>query len=362
MRIGLLIYGDIQSLSGGYFYNRQLLDYLCCQGDSVEIVSLPYRRYASHLTDNFSNALLKRIAAAELDLLIEDAMAHPSLFWLNRRLARRLKLPLVALVHLLSGVENADKPAAGLYRAIERRYLQSVSGIIANSRTTLAQVSQMLNGRLPAHCLAPPAADHVAAVTADTLSERARQAGPLRILAVGNVIQRKGLQVLVEALGHLPRGDYRTTLAGRLDLEPAYVSKLRQTIRRHALSDRIELAGPVVGTDLAELYRTHQLMALPSSYESYGIVYAEALRFGLPAIATTGGAAWEIIRSGETGFLIAPGDAAELAERLRYLHGDRDRLARLSHNALAASTQLPTWQDCGATIRRFLRECLTSGS
>lgn len=360
MRIGLLIYGDIQTLSGGYFYNRQLLDYLRGQGDSIEIVSLPYRRYASHLADNVADALLKRIAAAELDLLIQDAMTHPSLFWLNRRLARRLNLPLIALVHLLSGVENAGKPLAWLYRAVERRYLQSVSGIIANSRTTLAQISRMLDGRLPPHCIAPPAADHIATVAADTLTERARQAGPLRILAVGNVIERKGLQVLVEALGRLPRHDYRATLVGRLDMEPAYVNHLRQTIRRHALNDRIELAGAVVGADLAELYRTHQLMVLPSAYESYGIVYAEALRFGLPAVATTGGAAREIIRPGETGFLIAPGDSAELAALLQNLHRDRDRLTKLSHNALTASAQLPSWHECGATVRRFLRESLAS--
>ena len=53
LKIGLIIYGSIDTLSGGYLYDRMLVDYLRAQGDTVEIISLPWRNYAAHLTDNF---------------------------------------------------------------------------------------------------------------------------------------------------------------------------------------------------------------------------------------------------------------------------------------------------------------------
>ncbi len=54
MKIGLVIYGSLDTLSGGYMYDRMLVDYLRAEGDTVEIISLPWRNYAAHLTDNLS--------------------------------------------------------------------------------------------------------------------------------------------------------------------------------------------------------------------------------------------------------------------------------------------------------------------
>ena len=54
MKIGFVIYGSLDTLSGGYLYDRKLVEYLRAQGDTVEIISLPWRNYAAHLTDNFS--------------------------------------------------------------------------------------------------------------------------------------------------------------------------------------------------------------------------------------------------------------------------------------------------------------------
>lgn len=53
MKLGFIIYGSLDTLSGGYLYDRKLVEYLRDQGDTVEIISLPWRNYAAHLTDNF---------------------------------------------------------------------------------------------------------------------------------------------------------------------------------------------------------------------------------------------------------------------------------------------------------------------
>lgn len=97
-------------------------------------------------------------------------------------------------------------------------------------------------------------------------------------------------------------------------------------------------------------------MVLPSIYESYGIVYAEAQQFGLPAIGTRAGAASEIIDHNQQGYLIEPDDANELAAVLKHWHRDRALLAGLSENALTKFATLPRWDDSCRTIHQFLRK------
>ena len=352
MRIGLLVYGDMETVSGGYLYNRKLASYLRSRGVQVEIISLPLRSFWRHLGDNFSTLCLEQIAAAHIDILIQDAMVHPSVLLMNRRLA----IPVVTLVHLLASFDHHPGYSAWFYRAIERRYLKSVSGIIANSLTTLAQIRELLGDPLPPHCLAVPAGDNFpgADLDVDAIKQRALTPGPLKILVVGNVIRRKGLHVLIQALRQLPAEDFQVTVAGRLDMEPGYVQQLQKSVRAAGLQERVILKGPVQGTSLADLYLQHHLMALPSAYESYGIVYVEAQQFGLPVIGTTAGAAQEIISHSDNGYLISPEDPQALAELLQKLHHDRKLLLTLSRNALAAYARHPSWDESCEIIRHYL--------
>jgi glycosyltransferase involved in cell wall biosynthesis len=176
----------------------------------------------------------------------------------------------------------------------------------------------------------------------------------LKILVVGNVIRRKGLHVLIKALRQIPVEDFQVTVAGRLDMEPAYVKQMLKLIGAGQLQDRVILKGPVQGSSLADLYRQHHLMVLPSSYESYGIVYVEAQQFGLPVIGTTAGAAGEIISHGDNGYQIPPEDNNALAELVQILHHDRELLLTVSLNALAAYDRHPQWKESCEIIRQYL--------
>jgi glycosyltransferase involved in cell wall biosynthesis len=96
------------------------------------------------------------------------------------------------------------------------------------------------------------------------------------------------------------------------------------------------------------------MLVVPSSYEGFGIVYAEGFGFGLPALGTTAGAAAEIITSGRDGFLVAPGDPAAIRACLSAVLGDRARLTALSLAALARYRSHPTWTETTRRISDFL--------
>ena len=110
MRIGFVIYGSLDTVSGGYFYDRKLVEYLRAQGNSVEIISLLWRNYATHLTDNFRFRL-----PADLDILIQDELNHPSLIAAN---AGKHPYPIVSLVHHLRCSELRPNWLNCLYRIV----------------------------------------------------------------------------------------------------------------------------------------------------------------------------------------------------------------------------------------------------
>ena len=148
MHIGLIIYGSLDTLSGGYLYDRKLVEYLRSQGDTVDVISLPWRSYGAHLGDNFHFRLPEN-----LDLLIQDELNHPSLVFANRK---KPSYPVVSLVHHLRSSEMRPGWQNALYRFIEKKYLQSVDGFIFNSKTTRNTVQNLLARGKPSVLAHPP--------------------------------------------------------------------------------------------------------------------------------------------------------------------------------------------------------------
>ena len=165
MKVGLVIYGSLDTLSGGYLYDRKLVEYLRAHGDTVEIISLPWRNYASHLTDNFwfrfphSNVIASPNGAKQsqnnqpFDILIQDELNHPSLIAANRG---RHPYPIVSLVHHLRCSELRPKWQNIFYRFVEKKYLQSADGFIFNSKTTQGVVHGLIGDGKPNVVAYPP--------------------------------------------------------------------------------------------------------------------------------------------------------------------------------------------------------------
>jgi glycosyltransferase involved in cell wall biosynthesis len=121
------------------------------------------------------------------------------------------------------------------------------------------------------------------------------------------------------------------------------------------LTDQVRLLGALSDAELADRLARSQVMAVPSSYEGLGIIYLEGMRFGLPALASTAGAAREVIDHGRNGFLLPPGDTATLAHSLSRLM-DRRVLLNMSLAARQRAETHPTWAQTVATIHRFLHK------
>jgi glycosyltransferase involved in cell wall biosynthesis len=344
MKIGLVIYGSLDTLSGGYLYDRKLVEYLRSQGDIVEIISLPWRNYAAHLSDNFHFKL-----PSNLDILIQDELNHPSLIFAN---AVKHPYPVISLVHHLRCSELRPNWQNVFYRMVERKYLQSVAGFIFNSKTTEKVVNSLLETRKPSVVAYPPTDRFGEPISENEIIERAKS-DELRILFLGNVIYRKGLHTLLEAVKGL-KSQIIVDVVGSLNSEAGYAKRIQKFIATNDLSSFVFLHGPMDQEPLKQVLTQSHVLVVPSSYEGFGIVYLEGMCFGLPAIGTTAGAAGEIISDGVDGFLIEPGDADLLASNLKFLNEKRDVLTQMSSAARSRYLRQPKWEETASEIRAFL--------
>lgn len=344
MKLCLVIYGSLDTLSGGYLYDRQLVEYLRSKGDTVEIIPLPWRNYAAHLADNLHFRL-----PSNLDILIQDELNHPSLIFANRG---KHPYPIISLVHHLRCSELRPEWQNAFYRLIEKAYLQSVDGFIFNSRTTEKVVNGLVENKKPGLVAYPPTDRFGEPVSEEEIKNRAGT-NPLRIVFLGNVIERKGLHTLLKAVSG-QRLAFRVDVVGSLNSDPVYAKQMQDFIAHNDLASFVFFHGSLDKEPLIEKLKQAHVLVVPSSYEGFGIVYLEGMGFGLPAIGTTAGAAGEIIEHGRTGHLIAPDDSKSLAAHLTSLAKDRSLLTRLSLNARERYLRQPAWEETARSIRQFL--------
>jgi glycosyltransferase involved in cell wall biosynthesis len=128
--------------------------------------------------------------------------------------------------------------------------------------------------------------------------------GTTRYLFVGRLIERKGLDVLLDAFGRLDGGELRIAGDG----------PLRPIVEAAAASDpRIRPIGHLAGEALVRAYREADVLVVPSLYEPWGLVVHEGLAYGLPVIASDQvGAADDLIERDVNGDVVAAGSADEL--------------------------------------------------
>ena len=300
VHIGFIVYGSLDTISGGYLYDRALVNALHAEKNTVQTLSLPWRNYARHLADNLDGRLFRRLTQAPFDLLIQDELNHPSLVIMNRRLRRRVRYPIVSIVHHLRSDEDLSPALMPLYRYVESQYLRTVDAFIFNSRSSRDAVSVRI-GYEPLGLIAYPAADHLHPPSTDQVSTivatRCQLHPPLKILFVGNLIARKGLHTLLRAVAQLPAGSWRLNVVGSMAVDPFYVRRIRHLIQQMNLTYAVNLLGAIDDVQLRAEYEQSHVLAVPS-FEGFGIVYLEAMSYGLPAIASTCGTAWEVISPG----------------------------------------------------------------
>ncbi len=352
MRIAFLTVGDPSRLTGGYLYHREVFTRLRARGVSVTEIIASGADVAAQLAA--APELGARFDPATFDVVVVDALARVVCApWLDEWRARR---PLVAMVHELPSVaagENAHDytgpsqlhtstpphlhtPAlweAPLLRA-DRLIAVSEDGArllvergVARERIVIASGGY---DRLPPRPGGSPAGP------------------PWSALCVAQWIPRKGVLELARAWGRVARPGWRLELAGEPDADPTYGAAVRAALAL-APPGSVAAHGALSDAALADAYARAAFFALPSRYEGYGLVFAEALAAGLPVVACALGPLPELIGP-DAGLLVSPNDDAALDAALAHLMDDAALRERMAAAAQARAAALPTWEHCAAAF------------
>jgi glycosyltransferase involved in cell wall biosynthesis len=350
MRIAFMLPGDLDRVSGGFVYDRMLVDGLRARGHTVDVVSLPWRSRARALTSNL-RALPPELAAA--DVVIQDELCHAAVFARNGQL-RRAGVPVVALVHNLGSAESRGRTRA-VARSLEHRYLRTVDAMVAVCQSTLRDARAPLERDIPT-VVAPAGRDHLPPRRPDAaaVAARAREPGPLRVLSSAAVVRAKGLHRLIDAIAR-PGGPFELDVAGALDADRAQARRVRALVDRLGVGSRVRFHGLVRGDALWSLYERAHVLALPSDREAYPLAVVEALGFGLPVLVTDRGGAREVLGEGPQGRCLPPDDVAAWSQALSELAADRGRLAEAGRAALAHYASLGTWADVASRVEALCR-------
>nr|WP_241534071.1 glycosyltransferase [Clavibacter michiganensis] len=156
---------------------------------------------------------------------------------------------------------------------------------------------------------------------------------PMRVMVVGRLVPRKGVDLAIEALGILAR-------RGRTDVELVVVGgsgdaasgsddpearRLMDAARAAGVADRVRLHGRVSQADMPAVMRTADVVVCAPWYEPFGIVPLEAMASGVPVVASAVGGLTDSVVDGVTGILVPPRDPAAIADALGELLADPAR-------------------------------------
>ena len=336
--------GDLETRTGGFIYDRRLAEELRACGH--ELQTLP-------LGDGFPLPSHSTLQSAEKSLCslpagtrtIVDGLAFGAMGSIAATICDHLRL--TALVHhplaLETGLSRAD---ADRLRESEITALGHASKVIVTSATTARELS--CNFAVPPEKIVvarpgtegKPLADGSGSSTAS-------------LLCVASVVPRKDLVTLVRALARISELPWSLKIVGSFERSAAATGALQRAIIDNGLSARVQLVGELDREAVDQCYINADIYVSSALYEGYGMALMDAVAFGLPIVAASGGAVADVVPQ-DAALLVRPSDVEAMAAALRrvILHSDlRDRLREGSRTA---RRNLPSWKETASIVSRAL--------
>ena len=346
----LIVPGALDQITGGYLFDRHLVDGLRETGRIVEVIELPGEfPAADRMACTAAATALAGLPAGSA--VVIDGLALPA--FADCLETHRRRLSVVAFVHHPLSLETGlTAETAETYARLEHTLWPLMRGLLCPSAHTAAAViaAGVSADRVR---ITPPGTRFprpIVTTIVTTIGRPEPQASrPLQLLTVGTITQRKGHLQLIEALSRLQALDWQLSCVGSLTRDRASASAVRKALITHGLQHRVTLAGEVSMEQRDAAYCAADVFVLASHHEGYGMVCAEALAHHLPIVATSAGAIPDTVGT-DAAILVTPGDVAGLTEALRKVITQRPLRERLAAGAAQAAKSLSDWP---SAVRRW---------
>ncbi|HFD32731.1 MAG TPA: glycosyltransferase family 1 protein [Gammaproteobacteria bacterium] len=163
--------------------------------------------------------------------------------------------------------------------------------------------------------------------------------GQFKLILVSRLIERKGIQHVLQALSELNDKSIKLLIVGT----GSYETHLKELGKTLGLDDTVTFHGFCLRTELPKLYNRHDCFILPSMAESFGIVFAEAMACGLPIIGGRTGGVPDLIKS-DNGILVEPGNIEEIKNAILNMQASPAKRKKLGHNNRTKVVNYYNWK------------------
>jgi glycosyltransferase involved in cell wall biosynthesis len=244
--------------------------------------------------------------------------------------AARVGVPVVQTFHALGATKRRNQGTADTSPAERQRWeralASSVAAVVATSEDELEELRA--EG-------AQPRLTTVVACGVDTsrfapAAARPRPAG--RLVSVGRLVERKGVDDLIRSLPKLP-GVRLSIAGGSVGSGDADAHRLRTLADCLGVSARVDFVGPLAHDDVPQLLRSADVVACVPWYEPFGMTALEAMACGMPVVVSAVGGLRRLVVDQETGLHVPPRDPDRIAAAILKLLDDADLRIRLGANA-----------------------------
>ncbi len=283
------------------------------------------------------------------------ALVH-SHYWTSAepglRLAEELGVPHIFTGHTIAAIKElaGGKPEPDARKAAEDAVVRHSDSIMTFTEEESASLGELF-GLAPERAFAVPMGVDLGIFAPRPRVEARMSLGMGQdervVLSVGRIEPFKGTDVLVRALALL-REPVRLIVVGGREGEPS-VAWLRDEARASGVSHLLDWRAAVPQRELPAFYTAADVCVVPSLHEMFGLVALEAMACGTPVVASDAGGLRALVRHGETGLLVRPGDPSALAEALDALLVDASLSQRMGA-AGAARAQRFTWDASAARL------------
>ncbi len=346
MHILFIIPGDINLPTGGYRYDREIINAWKNSGVEVSLISIK-GNYPFPTKADKQSALEEIEKLPKANIAVVDGLLGGASPEFLEKLSKAL--PVVALIHHPLCLENGlDKKSAKSLENNEQVGLQFASAIVTTSPATTQTVSNLFKyEKTNIHNVLP-------GVERGEISDGSKNS-TTNLLCVGSVIKRKGHKDLLLALANITHLDWHLDCIGSTDFDQTLFAELKQTLEAKSLANKITFHGSVSEEIISQAYENADIFVLPSLYEGYGMAYAEAIVRGLPVIATKAGAIPDTVPE-TCGILVEPSDIQALSNALEKMISDKALRNQYREATLQAEPFFPTWQSSSKAFLQILKD------
>jgi D-inositol-3-phosphate glycosyltransferase len=277
--------------------------------------------------------------------------------WVGARLRRMWRLPMVQMFHTLGMLKNSVARSSAEMEPTqrirgEREVVAAADRLIAANPVEYSHLVDLYEAEPQKIRIVPCGVD------IDLFRPMARKEARARlglddgkyVLFVGRLEPLKGVDVLIDAITMLVRqgNPVRLLIAGG-NLDGEVAQGLRACVEDQHLTEYVRFLGPVEQKRLPYYYAAADVCAMPSFYESFGMVAIEAMACGTPVVASRAGGMQFTVSDGETGYLVAPGDEAALADAIARIVGNCELGDRMGAAAVVAAKEY-SWDQVSRQI------------